>query len=95
MVKNYDPHKKYKRVGECLNCGNCCVGGCELLQFKAARKIEKGEVISTPKDFRKFCLAYNPLSYGHQQYLEQGCDRFPTSPLSTPNGCGYHWELDE
>jgi len=81
----YDPHKKYKRVGECRRCGRCCDLHCPYFRWVANRDIKKGEVIEETgidAPIMAMCTA-DPKP--------EACAKFPTDPWQTPPKCGYKW----
>jgi hypothetical protein len=91
-MSSYDPHKKYKRVGECNHCGVCCVG-CKFQRWKAVRDIKAGETVDSPADFISECLIHDHPELPEYQttFIGKGCDRFPSHPLSTPEKCSFKW----
>jgi hypothetical protein len=42
-MDKFDPHKKYKRIGECNRCGRCCDLYCKFLRWKVNRDLKAGE----------------------------------------------------
>ena len=85
----YDPHKKYKRASECRRCGRCCDLHCQYLRWVANWDVPKGQVFSDTGEghpFEAICLA-NPKP--------EMCANFPTSPVQTPEKCGFRWILEE
>jgi len=90
VPKTYDPHKKYKRVGECRRCGRCCDLHCPHLVWIANRDVKAGERFSDTgldQPFRAECTASPKPSM---------CSNFPTNPWQTPPKCGYSWvEVEE
>jgi len=85
MDTRYDPHKKYRRVGQCRRCGRCCDLHCKHLRWVTNRDIKSGESFrDTGVDcpFMAICTA-NPKP--------EMCAHFPTDPGQTPPKCGYSW----
>jgi len=89
---NYDPHKKYLKVGECNHCGVCCFG-CRFQRWRSVRDIRSGEEVNSPGDIVSECLLHgHPEMPEYQtEYVAKGCRDFPHHPLSTPEKCGYGW----
>lgn len=91
---NYDPHKKYRRVGECRRCGRCCDLHCQYLRWIVIRDIKAGEVFAdTGKDkgyLYAECLIFNEPIMSGSCNLEQR-QGFPFNPWQTPPKCGYSW----
>ena len=81
----FDSHKKYRRVGECRQCGRCCDLHCQWLRWVATREIRNGEQFSatgTGEAIMALCLA---------EPKPEMCAGFPTNPWQTPPKCGYSW----
>ena len=81
----YDPHKKYKRVGECRRCGRCCDLHCQFLRWLATRDIKRGE------EFVDTGIGYPIIVICLADLKPEMCADFPTSPPQTPPKCGYSW----
>jgi Fe-S-cluster containining protein len=90
QTRKYDPHKKYKRMGECRRCGRCCDLFCPYLRWIANRDIKAGEIFQDTgigQPIMAICTA-NPKP--------KACADFPPDPWSTPEKCGYYWvEVEE
>ena len=84
----FDPHKKYKRVGECKRCGRCCDLHCEWLIWVANHDVKQGERFKDTgidQSFMAVCVA-DPKP--------EMCANFPTNPWQTPPKCGFSWIED-
>ena len=82
---NYDPHKKYVRVGKCRRCGRCCDLHCKFLRWKVNRDLKaEEEFIDTgiDKPIMAVCTA---------KPKPEMCANFPTNPWQTPPKCGFRW----
>ena len=92
-VKNYDPHKKYKKVGECKRCGRCCDLHCPRLKWTTIKDIKKGEQFETGKDKG---YIYATCKIFDAPVMEGACTPeqrkgFPFDPWQTPPNCGFKW----
>ena len=90
---SYDPHKKYKRIGECRQCGRCCnLHTCPYFRLVANQDISAGEIIEdTGIDAPIMALC---LLNGKPEKAEMyggSCVTFPSNPWQTPPKCGYSW----
>jgi len=87
------------RKGKCNHCGGCCTTWCPHLYFVALRDIKKGEVfrgtgIKYGNVLLKCDIFDKDITVNTQDV--KGCSlkvrkEFPSSPLLTPECCGYYW----
>lgn len=82
---DYDPHKRYRRVGECRRCGRCCDLHCPHLRWVVNRELKPGEV------FYETGLKEPIMAECTAQPRPKMCADFPTDPSQTPPKCGYSW----
>ncbi len=95
----YDPHKKYKRVGECRHCGRCCDSGCPYFRFEANRDIRAGErfglsEIGIEGAIMAICTVHDNPEKRATVY-GGSCVDVPTHPLNTFETCGFKWVEEE
>jgi len=88
-----DPHKKYRRVGECRRCGRCCDLHCPHFKFMALRDIRAGETFQSGKDYgyiMAICDIFDKDVTSNGCTLHQRMN-FPYDPFQTPPKCGFKW----
>jgi len=89
----YDPHKKYKKVGECRRCGRCCDQHCPYFRWVSLKDIKQGEVFESGMDsgyIVALCEIFD-LPITKDACSLEVRKGFPYDPWQTPPKCGYSW----
>jgi len=90
------------RKGQCNHCGGCCSTYCPYLRFIALRDIKKGEsFVGIGKQYGNMiavCDVFDSdivVKTGCVACTPQARKNFPSTPLVTPECCGYYWVNSE
>ena len=95
--------KKWIRKGKCNHCGFCCATTCPYLVIKALRDIKAGEKFKGVGEDKGNIIFLCEI-FDKNITVNTGCVRgcslevrksFPSTPLNTPECCGFYWEDEE